>query len=131
LTRAFPVGGERGAALVAADLADGGPAESEGFGDATIAPSVLFVELSDLLDDFVGDRGIVVCFADAAAVLTVGREFGHLRFLPFAFTSARLNFLATDMGTPTFLAKLRLWAAAAMRRRWAGDLLGIRLIPSG
>jgi hypothetical protein len=41
-----------------------------------------------------------------------------------------LNFLATFMGTPTFLAKEREWAAAAMRRRWAGDLLGIRN-PSG
>jgi hypothetical protein len=129
LTRAFPVGWETGATLVSADFADGGPAESEVFGDATIAPAVFFVEFADLLDDGLWDRGIVVCFPHAAAVLAVGRELSHLRFLPFAFTSARLNFFATDMGTPTFFAKLWECAAAAMRRRWAGDLLGITWLP--
>jgi hypothetical protein len=73
LTGAFPVGWERGAALISTNLADGGPAESEGFGDTTIAPSVFFVELPDFLDDGLGDRGIVMCFTDAAAVLAVGR----------------------------------------------------------
>jgi hypothetical protein len=40
-----------------------------------------------------------------------------------------LNFFATDMGTPTFFAKLWEWAAACIRRRWAGDLLGITWLP--
>jgi hypothetical protein len=42
-----------------------------------------------------------------------------------------LNFLATDMGMPTFLANAAECAAAAIVLRCLGDLLGIRRIPSG
>jgi hypothetical protein len=84
------------------------PAEGEVLGDATIAPSTVFVEHADEGDGFVRDRGIVVRLADAAAVVVVGDEGGHFFRLPFARTSARLNFFATFMGTPTFLAKALL-----------------------
>src|SRR6266436_911771 len=51
--------------------------------------------------------------------------FGAGRMVPLP-VSARLNSFATFVGIPTFLAKLGLWAAAAMVRACLGDLLGIR-----
>ena len=50
----------------------------------------------------------------------------YFRRLPFDFAwSAARNSRATFWGTPTFFEKAGLWAAAAIRRRWAFDLLGI------
>ena len=125
----LPGCGEGDTALVEGDLRDRLPAEAEGFGDATIAPSVLFVEFSDSGDGFVRDRGIVVGLADSPAVLVVGDEGDH--FLRLARMSARTNFLATFMGTPTFFANFLEWAAARINLACAGDLLGIRRVPWG
>jgi hypothetical protein len=86
---------------------------------------VVLVEFADFIDDGLRDRGMVVAFPYPAPVLAVGDEARHfLRALDLR-ASARLNFLATDMGTPTFLANDLECAAAAMSLRCEGDLLGI------
>jgi len=112
----FPSLRDLRAPLVSAELLDGFDVEEEHPCEPAVADSLFFVEVADGCDDFVRDRGIVVCLPDALAVLVDGDEARHFR-RAFLRVSARLNFFATDIGTPTFFANFAECAAAAIKRR--------------
>jgi hypothetical protein len=107
-------------ALVSADFDDGVSSEVEHCSESPVADAFLFVEVSESLDGFFRDRGIVVGFAYAVAALVDGDYF---RF--FARAGRLLKLLVFFAH---FLAIFGCFAY--MKRCWALDLNGITSIPS-
>jgi hypothetical protein len=109
-----------GSALVSADLDDGVSSEVEHCSESPVADAFLFVEVSESLDGFFRDRGIVVGLADAVPMLI---ERDYLRF--FARAGRLLKLLVF------FAHFLAIFGCLAyMKRCCALDLNGITSIPS-
>jgi hypothetical protein len=106
--------------LVSADFDDCVSAEVEHLGESPVSNAFLFVEVSESLDGFFRDRGIVVGLADAVPMLI---ERDYLRF--FARAGRLLKLLVFFAH---FLAIFGCFAY--MKRCCALDLNGITSIPS-